>query len=399
MWKNKYKKIKYSKSYGIGFWGYLSAIIGIVSIVRKINGYEKYTDVGIAIASIGVLSAITISYITSESRKISDLVRYFIISNEFYQVYTDENGKKKVEYFPCVEQKYDDDNIYVRFRIDGSKIGQKLRNQEQALADCFETLCLDVIDERGYITYVLQKNKEEQVVVHSIEELPQPETGYLQVGNTLIDWIHCPHMLVTGITRSGKTTLTKILMRGLSLQGVRVYYLDPKNDREMKHYCKSNNVKYYSTIDEIKNVLDEIEEEMRLRQKDLDAMQLKEAEFNPVYIFFDELIAYAELVGSKKYQNDVLNKISSIIVQGAGKRVYLALISQRGDTKYVSGSVRDSIGIRIAMARQTEMAYSMVFPDIQGVKNYRTEKGTGLVYRTGYDTRPKELIVPYIQVE
>ena len=191
MWKNKYKKIKYSKSYGIGFGGYLSAVIGIVSIARKMNGYEKYTDVGIAIASIGVLSAITISYITSESRKISDLVRYFIISNEFYQVYTDENGKEKVEYFPCVEQKYDDDNIYVRFRIDGSKIGQKLRNQEQALADCFETLCIDVIDERGYITYVLQKNKEEQIVVHSIEELPQPEMGYLQVGNTLIDWMNC----------------------------------------------------------------------------------------------------------------------------------------------------------------------------------------------------------------
>lgn len=399
MRKNKYKRIKYSKSHYIGLLGYLSSIIGITTIVTKTYGYEKYVNVGIATASIGVLTAIAISYITLESRKISDLVRYFIISNEFYQVYTDEKGKEKVEYFPYVEQKYDDDNIYVRFRIDGSKIGQKLKNQEQALADCFETLCLDVIDERGYITYVLQKKKEEQIVVHSMKELPQPEFGYLKVGNTIIDWIHCPHMLLTGVTRSGKTTLTKLLMNELSLQGVRVYYLDPKNDREMKCYCKINNIKYYSAIDEIKNVLDEIEEEMRLRQMDLDAMHLKEAEFNSVYIFFDELIAYAELVGSKKYQDDILSKISSVIVQGAGKRVYLALISQRGDTKYISGSVRDSIGIRIAMARQTETAYSMVFPDIQGVKNYRTEKGTGLIYRTGYDTRPKELIVPYIQGE
>ena len=399
MRKNKYKRIKYFKSHYIGFLGYLSSSIGIIAIVTKVYGYEKYVNVGIATASIGVLTAIAISYMTSESRKISDLVRYFIISNEFYQVYTAENGKEKVEYFPHVEQKYDDDNIYVRFRLDGSKIGQKLKNQEQALAECFETLCLDVIDERGYITYVLQKKKEEQIVVHSMEELSQPEIGYLKVGNTIIDWIHCPHMLLTGVTRSGKTTLTKLLMNELSLQGVRVYYLDPKNDREMKGYCKINSIKYYSTIDEIKNVLDEIEEEMRLRQRDLDAMHLKEAEFNPIYIFFDELIAYAELVGNKKYQDNILSKISSVIVQGAGKRVYLALISQRGDTKYISGSVRDSIGIRIAMARQTETAYSMVFPDIQGVKNYRTEKGTGLIYRTGYDTRPKELIVPYIKVE
>ena len=162
MKKMKYKRIRYKKSHSVVIYGCISSIVLIASIIARGYGYKNYTDVGIAIASIGVLSAITISYITLESRKISDLVRYFIISNEFYQVYTDEKGKEKVEYFPYVEQKYDDDNIYIRFRIDGSKIGQKLKNQEQALADCFETLCLDVIDERGYITYVLQKNYRNQ---------------------------------------------------------------------------------------------------------------------------------------------------------------------------------------------------------------------------------------------
>ena len=31
------------------------------------------------------------------------------------------------------------------------------------------------------------------------------------------------------------------------------------------------------------------------------------------------------------------------------------------------------------------------------VKNYRTEKGSGLIYRVGIDTQPRELLVPYLK--
>ena len=136
---------------------------------------------------------------------------------------------------------------------------------------------------------------------------------------------------------------------------------------------------------------------MRLRQKDLDVMQIEEAEFNPVYIFVDELIALAELMGEKRYKTNILSKISSIITQGAKKRVFFGAILQRCDTRYLPGAIRDNLGIRIAMGHQTETAYNMIFPDFSNVKNYRTEKGTGLIYCEGFDTRPKELVVPFIK--
>lgn len=396
--KNRYRSVKYRKSNLIGFCGYLCGLLGIICIIARMWGYKaNIINVGIVIASIGVLTAITISYITLENRKISDLVRYFIISNELFQTYIDEKGRERLAFFPYIEQKKDTDNVYIRFRLDGSKIAQKLKNQEQALAECFETICTDVIEERGYITYVLQKKKEDVEIIHSWEELPRPEEGKLIIGRTIIDWKMASHLLITGVTQSGKTTVSQIIMAELRSQGVRIYYYDPKNDADLKHYCKMQDIKYYSDIDSIEKSLFEIEEEMRLRQKDLDAMQIEEAEFNPVYIFVDELIALAELMGEKRYKTNILSKISSIITQGAKKRVFFGAILQRCDTRYLPGAIRDNLGIRIAMGHQTETAYNMIFPDFANVKNYRTEKGTGLIYCEGFDTRPKELVVPFVK--
>lgn len=397
MRKNKYKRIRYSKSHYLELFGYFSGVIGIISIVARMCGYRKYINVGIAMASIGVLTAIAISYMSYESRKISDLVRYFIISNEFYQVSIDENRKEKIEYFPYIEQKCDMDNIYIRFRLDGSKIGQKLKNQEQALSDCFCTLYSDVIEEKGWITYVLRKKIEKQKIIRSVDDLPQVEEGKLQIGETEVDWKKYPHILLTGVTQSGKSTLIKMVMLELIRQGVRVIYLDPKNDMEFRWYCEKYNIEYYSKLDEIEKVMNYVEKEMREREKDLEKNKATAYGFQNIYIFFDELIAYAELAGEKRYKTNLLSKIASVIAQGAGKHVYFGAIAQRCDTKYLPGALRDNLSIRIAMGHQTEVAYNMVFPDIQGVKNYRTEKGSGLVYRLGYDTRPKELIVPYIK--
>lgn len=110
--KNRYRSVKYRKSNLIGFCGYLCGLLGIICIIARMWGYKaNIINVGIVIASIGVLTAITISYITLENRKISDLVRYFIISNELFQTYIDEKGRERLAFFPHIEQKKDTDNI------------------------------------------------------------------------------------------------------------------------------------------------------------------------------------------------------------------------------------------------------------------------------------------------
>lgn len=397
--KKKYCKIRYNEFDILGFCCYISTLLLLLFIILKIYGNVPIKNIGIAAAGIGVLGAATIRYRETEIRKNRQLLRKHIIDNNLYQVDIDNNGRQKVKYFPCIEIKLDEKRLYIKCRIDGTPIGEKLREQEQAFADCFSTICLDVLEKRGETIYVLQREKnEKQLVLSSYEELPKLNYGKIQLGNVLIEWKRTPHLLCTGITQSGKTSAIKQLMYLLVSQGVRILYLDPKNDVELRMYCSKYKIEYYSEIDTIENALQGAEKEMRIRQKCLDVKGLEEAEFDSaIYVFFDELISYGELVGHKRYKDNIISCISSLITQGAGKMVYFGAILQRADVSYLPGAIRDNLGIRIAMGRQTETAYSMIFPDCNNVRNLRFEKGTGLIYREGIDSRPKELIVPYIK--
>lgn len=352
----------------------------------------------IIIASIGVLSVIIIAFRNIKTRKYSYLIENFIKSNNLLQVSYDEHGKERVEYYPNVEYAVKDDLLYLRWRLDGTLIGQKLRSIEQALADCLCNLCNDVIEERGYITYIFELSMAKQDVIRSLREAPILEEGKISLSDLLIDWKQCPHFLIVGLTGSGKSMLVQYLMYILRNQ-VRVIYCDPKNDTEMKWFCKQHDIKYYSDINEIAKVVRETEEEMRLREKDLDNMGLEEAEFNPVYLFFDELIAYSKIANKKTYE-EVSNRLSSIVVQGRQKRVYLGAIMQRPDTDFIDGATRENFCVRICMGKASETTYKMIFgSDFAHVKNYRTEKGSGLIYRVGVDKRVKELLVPYMVKE
>lgn len=350
----------------------------------------------IIITSIGVLSMIIIAFRNVKIRKYSCLMENFIRSNNLLQVYYNKLGKEKIGYYPNVEYAVKDNLLYLKFRLDGTLISQKLRGIEQALADCLCAICVDVEEERGYITYIFEVSIPKQSIIHSLEELPILEEGKILLSNMLIDWKKSPHMLIVGLTGSGKTVLVQYLMYILRNQGVRVMYCDPKNDTEMKWFCKQNGIKYDSDINDIAKVVREAEEEMRLREQDLNNMELEEAEFNPVYLFFDELIAYSKIASKKTYE-EVSKRVSSIVVQGRQKRVYVGAIMQRPDTDFIDGAIRENFCIRICMGQASETTYKMIFgTDFSHVKNYRTEKGSGLIFRVGVDKRVKELLVPYM---
>lgn len=325
----------------------------------------------------------------------------FIKRNGLYQFHhVTENGKKveRIDYYPTIWYKQQkEDNIFcIRIRMDGAK-SEEFRNYEQELADMFLTVCTDIIEERGYLTYCFELCEQEQIRIESENDIMVDGSSEIVFSNSIKwNWRKCPHFLLAGNTSSGKTSATMYVITCLLTQGVRVIYCDPKNDDDMRLFAKNKPIVYLTKENEIAKAVREIEEEVRLREQDITKIGIEELEFPPVFLIFDELIAFSKIADKRTYE-ETMKRLGAIVVSGRSKRVYAGLILQRPDTIFIDGAVRDNLGLRIAMGKMSDTAYKMIFgSDFAHVKNYRNEIGSGLILRQGIDSKPREFLAPFI---
>lgn len=405
----KWKRIKPHQfdwmNYLVGAWCLALILMIILSIVMK----ERTHFIWIAaMFGIGVLCIATIRHKFAKIRTTSNLMEEFIRKNNLCQSHYTFKRKifreKEIEimdYYPQIDYvEIACDNVFrIRFRLDGSAISQKFRTLEQALADMFYTVCTDIVFERGYITYCFELQKQKQLRIETQNDIPSVGQSEIMFSDSMVwNWKETPHLLLAGVTKSGKSTVALYIIACLVNQGVRVIYCDPKNDDTMRFSLKNMpSVTYVTKENEIARVVREIEEEVRLREQDLKEIGIKEAEFNPVFILFDELIAFS-MVAEKKTYDETIKRLSAIVVAGRSKRVYAGLILQRPDTEFIGGgAIRDNLGCRICMGNMSEIAYKMAFgSDFSHIKNYRNEIGAGLIYRQGVDSKPREFVAPFI---
>ncbi len=389
--------------YAFCIWCIGMLLLGVCSVAWK-NGWCM---AGLLVLSgIGILYRTTVRNKLCKIRKISGCMEDFIRKNSLYQLHYAirrtlfrEKDMEIMDYYPQITYtEIPCDNIFrLKFRLDGSPQAQCFRELEQPLSDMFCTVCTDRIEERGYITYCFELYEQEQVVIESSSDILSAGENEIAFSSDVVwNWKKTPHLLLTGNTGSGKTQLAQYIIYCLISQDVRVIYCDPKNDDDMRFFLRDKPVCYVTKENDIVKVVREVEEEVRLREKDLNNMGLEEAEFNPVFLFFDELIAFTKLASKKTYE-ETTRRIGSIVVTGRSKRIYAGLILQRPDTNFIEGAIRDNLGCKICMGQMSETAYKMAFgSDFAHVKNCRRETGSGLIFRQGVDTKPRELIAPFI---
>lgn len=378
-------------------------LLGVFSVVWE-NGWCM---AGLLVLSgIGILYRTTVRNKICKIRKISGCMEDFIRKNSLYQSHYAirwtlfrEKDVEIIDYYPQISYvEIPCDNIFrLKFRLDGSPQAQRFRELEQPLSDMFCTVCTDKIEERGYLTYCFELYEQKQAVIESSSDiLPAGENEIAFSSDVVWNWKRTPHLLLTGTTGSGKTQLAQYIIYCLLSQGVRVIYCDPKNDDDMRFFLRDKPVCYVTKENDIAKVVREVEEEVRLREKDLDNMGLEEADFNEIYILFDELISFYKIANRKTYE-ETARRLSSIVVTGRSKRIYAGMILQRPDANFIEGAIRDNLGCKICMGQMSETAYTMSFgSDFSHMRNYRREIGSGLIYRQGVDTKPRELIAPFI---
>ena len=408
MRKDKWKRLR-NKQF---VWFDVLFSLWLVSLLGLLLFYMVFrnTDIISCMVVVSVSGAVFFGMlypIIREPMKISKRIEKFIRRNKLYQSHSVREqgllGEWKIErmdYYPIVEyRKSEQDNaFYIKIRMDGSPYAERFRDMEEPLARMFKTVCIDTIVERGYLTYSFELRKQKQIRIKSCKDIPQAGKNEIVFSRDMVwNWKKCPHFLLVGNTGSGKTQLAQYMISCLIKRGIRVIYCDPKNDYEMRYFAENCGAVYVSEENEIAKAVRETEEEMRKRGKELDNLGMQETDFQPLYLVFDELIAFSKIAEKKTYE-ETARRIASIVVMGRSKRVYAGLILQRPDTAFIEGAIRDNLGCRICMGQMSDTAYKMAFgSDFADVKNLRREIGSGLIYRQGVDTKPREFLAPYIE--
>lgn len=403
----KWKRMK-ANQYTWQKWLYIAnlCLVLVCIILRHFRFDNRFFVMGVTITSIGVLATIATTLLTFKAKQKSRLIEDFIRKSNLFQSHSTLKygllGEKEVElidYYPKIDYaENSSDNVFcIRFRLDGSATAQKFRNLEQPLADKFFTICTDIKEERGYITYCFELNEQTQTKIESPKDILPVRKNEIAFSQDIVwNWKRTPHLLLTGNTGSGKSQLAQYIITCLLEQGVRVLYCDPKNDDDMRMFLQNKPVAYATKENEIAKIVRETEEQVRLREKDLQSIGFEETDFSPIFLLFDELIAFSK-IAEKKTFNETAQRLGALIVTGRSKRVYAGLILQRPDTTFVEGAIRDNLSCKICMGQMSEAAYKMSFgSDFANIKNYRHEIGSGLIYRQGIDTKPREFIAPFI---
>lgn len=307
--------------------------------------------------------------------------------------------KREIAYFASLYYRRRKGMTEVTVRLDGSKF-HKSGDFEKLLDVLEDMYALNVIDIRkrqGYLTYCLLSDASRlRIAIGDV--IPK---GYAIPIMEGISWniAKIPHALIVGVTGGGKSFFLNALLRGFVLMGADLRICDPKNSaladyRAVLPYVAS------STEGIIKNVKGCVEL-MEQRYKDIkghedyvSGQDFTHYRLPPVILVLDEYVAFASTL-VKKEKDEFKSCLNQIVLKGREAGVFVILATQRPDAEYLSGNIRDQMGLRVALGKMSRDGYHMTFGATEQKLESNGIKGRGYLYMDGF-TFIQEFYAPFV---
>lgn len=373
---------------------YSLAAIGSLSLVLGFTGSVALCNVSIALGG-----AIVYKLSTNKTYAFNKLVKdnlYKLI--KFNGFYKEEDGK--LVYYPEVYYSFTDDFLSIKIRLDGSNFRDNYLGLQNSLEDLFLMECISKQQKEGCIIYKFDRTSAERFNVDNIKLL---ETKDLIPINSKIYWNFrkCPHALISGVTGKGKTYFLAYLIKMFSLIKADIKILDPKKS-DLSYLQRIFKEKVVSSSGEIARILRETTEEMNSRYDQFKSLynygfgkDYKDYGYKPIVIVFDEIAAFMASV-DKKEGKEISNYMSEIIMKGRQAGVFMILTTQRPDADVVKTSIRDQLGLRVALGEMSKTGYTMLFgSEFNDLELNNSAPGIGFIFVDGLHTKPVKFESPY----
>lgn len=218
---------------------------------------------------------------------------------------------------------------------------------------------------------------------------------YYEVKKTLTTSISLKsnsHILICGMSGSGKSYLTNQIFARICDKCGKVYFADYKQDDTFSHL---RNCKRYYPYNNTSQALDEVYEILHNRQSGTDLSK------EPITLIWDEYIAnvLSLLSTDKKKAEIVMRKVSEILMLGRSIGVRLVCSCQRPDAAAFPTGSRLNYGIIIILGAAIKSIYEMLIPKeyIDNIGDRKFKMGEGIVLLQG--SQMHFLKVPVIKDE
>lgn len=296
--------------------------------------------------------------------------------------------KREIAYFPHLYYRRRKGMREITIRLDGSKFHKAgdLQKLLGVLEDVYSLTVTDIRERKGYLTYCMLPDASRFRI--SMEEV-EPK-GYripLMRGITW-DISKVPHALVVGGTGGGKSFLLNILIRAfLKMQAV-LYICDPKNSALADYgrilpYVAVTPEEILKSIRACIREMDARQGSMKNRADYVEGQDFTHYGLSPVILILDEYTAFADSL-AKKEKDEFKSGLSQLVLKGRESGVFVILATQRPDAEYLSGNIRDQLGLRVTLGKMSADGYRMAFGKVEQQLKNAGERGRGYLYMDGY---------------
>ncbi len=188
------------------------------------------------------------------------------------------------------------------------------------------------------------------------------------------------HILLCGMSGSGKSHATNLLLARIAKaenNGI-VYFADFKQDEQFSYLRSCPRYFPYNKSIEALEIVYGI---LKKRQSGDDKSR------NPVTLIWDEYVAniLALQISQKKKADDVMQKISELLMLGRSLGIRIVISSQRPDASVFPSGSRLNFGIILILGAPIKSIYEMLIPReyIEDIGNRVFKRGEGVTLLQG----------------
>ena len=349
-------------------------------------------------------------------KRIKRKLKYFLRSNNLFTErvietqYTNSQGEiiketdKEVINSAIVGFNITNKYVIIRCYKKGDSYVDKLTNADTLLSSLLGLQLDNKENNINYCDYYFKRYKDTRIILNN-NDLIYNNSTIIPLNNNL-SWniLKQPHLLLAGVTGSGKTTFLNYLILEFKKMKADVYICDPKRSdlASLKHILGTDFVT--SDVNNIAKITRIVKEQMETRfieyKEDTNnfvyGASFVDYGLKPIFIVFDELGAFRASADKKVFAETMAN-LTEIVLKGREMGVFVVLSTQQPNANNIPTELRDNLSVRLAMGNMSSEAYRMVFgedlKDLQGVKTV----GSGYIFLDGLGwTVPTPFEAPYI---